>query len=81
MLEFVRMVTVWYSQIDRLPTPALKRLFLGGSKLASLFGLGSAASPEPAEPAAPAQSGVEGLGLPEAPASPRPVRGRPASAG
>lgn len=40
MLEFCRMVTTWYSQIDRLSTPALLRLFLGGAKLAKLFGLG-----------------------------------------
>ncbi|MDB5351104.1 MAG: putative transcriptional regulator [Planctomycetota bacterium] len=40
MLEFVRMVTVWYSQMDRLNTPALQRLFRGGAKLAKLFGLG-----------------------------------------
>jgi DNA-binding transcriptional regulator GbsR (MarR family) len=50
MLEFVRMVTVWYSQIDRLSTPALQRLFRGGAKLAKLFGLGGEAK-EPAEPA------------------------------
>ena len=40
MLEFTRMVTVWYGQIDRLPTGALQRLFRGGAKLATLFGLG-----------------------------------------
>lgn len=37
MLEFCRMVTTWYSQIDRLSTPALLRLFRGGMKLAKLF--------------------------------------------
>ena len=37
MLEFCRMVTAWYSQIDRLSTPALQRLFRGGAKLAKLF--------------------------------------------
>src|SRR5947209_3933369 len=37
MLEFTRMVTAWYSQIDRLPTPALQRLFRGGSKLGELL--------------------------------------------
>ena len=40
MLEFCRMVTTWYSQIDRLSTPSLLRLFRGGAKLAKLFGLG-----------------------------------------
>src|SRR6185312_7858157 len=40
MLEFVRMVTVWYSQIDRLSTPALQHLFRGGARLAKLFSLG-----------------------------------------
>lgn len=43
MLEFTRMVTVWYSQIDRLPTSALQRLFRGGAKLAKLFGPGESA--------------------------------------
>ena len=53
MLEFVRMVTIWYSQIDRLSTPSLQRLFRGGAKLAKLFGLGGGAKPEPeAEPLA-----------------------------
>ena len=50
MLEFVRMVTAWYSQIDRLPTPALQALFKGGTRLARLFGIRSRdpkASPEP----------------------------------
>jgi len=47
MLEFCRMVTLWYSQIDRLSTPALLRLFKGGSRLAKLFGLsGSGAGQE-----------------------------------
>src|SRR5690349_24034496 len=41
MLEFTRMVTAWYSQIDRLPTTSLQRLFRGGARLAKLFGLGS----------------------------------------
>lgn len=48
MLEFVRMVTVWYSQIDRLSTPSLQRLFRGGAKLAKLFGL-MGSDPEPKE--------------------------------
>jgi len=38
MLEFTRMVTTWYSQIDNLSTPALLRLFRGGSLLAKVFG-------------------------------------------
>jgi DNA-binding transcriptional regulator GbsR (MarR family) len=46
MLEFTRMVTAWYSQIDRLSTPALQRLFRGGARLAKLFG---AATPTPSE--------------------------------
>ncbi len=50
MHEFTRMVTTWYSQIDRLSTPALQRLFRGGAKLANIFGLGSSASEE-SEPA------------------------------
>ena len=31
MLEFTRTVSSWYAQIDRLSTPALRRLFLGGA--------------------------------------------------
>ena len=50
MLEFTRMVTAWYSQIDRLSTPALQRLFRGGSKLATLFGLPPSPSSPPTEP-------------------------------
>ncbi len=38
MLEFTRTVSSWYSQIDRLSTSALRRLFLGGARLARLFG-------------------------------------------
>ena len=52
MLEFTRMVTAWYSQIDRLPTPALQRLFRGGARLAKLFSLGSATASETAEASA-----------------------------
>ena len=47
MLEFVRMVTIWYSQIDRLSTPSLQRLFRGGARLAKLFGLGAGDAPTP----------------------------------
>ena len=52
MLEFTSMVTTWYSQIDRLSTPALQRLFRGGAKLANIFGLGGGGStPEETETA------------------------------
>jgi DNA-binding transcriptional regulator GbsR (MarR family) len=37
MLEFVRMVTAWYSQVDHLPTSALQALFQGGALMARLF--------------------------------------------
>jgi DNA-binding transcriptional regulator GbsR (MarR family) len=37
MLEFTRMVTAWYTQIENLSTPALLRLFRGGSIVARLF--------------------------------------------
>ncbi len=43
MLEFCRLVTGWYSQIDRLSTPALLRLFKGGSTLAKLFTMAAGA--------------------------------------
>jgi DNA-binding transcriptional regulator GbsR (MarR family) len=49
MLEFTRMVTAWYSQIDRLSTPALQRLFRGGAKLARIFTAGGTAANETAE--------------------------------
>ncbi|MFO0909613.1 MAG: MarR family transcriptional regulator [Isosphaeraceae bacterium] len=39
MLEFCRMVTGWYSQIDRLSTPALLGLFRAGAKLARMFSI------------------------------------------
>jgi DNA-binding transcriptional regulator GbsR (MarR family) len=52
MLEFTRMVTAWYSQIDRLSTPALQRLFRGGARLAKLFSAASGEACESAEPAA-----------------------------
>lgn len=48
MLEFTRMVTTWYSQIDRLPTGALQRLFRGGARLAQLFGGTSGGTSTPA---------------------------------
>jgi DNA-binding transcriptional regulator GbsR (MarR family) len=38
MLAFTRMVTVFYSHIDRLPPSALQALFKGGATLARLFG-------------------------------------------
>jgi DNA-binding transcriptional regulator GbsR (MarR family) len=38
MLDFTRMVTMWYGHIDNLSTPALLRLFRGGSMLATVFG-------------------------------------------
>ncbi len=38
MLEFCRMLTAWYGQIDRLPATAMQRLFRGGAGLAGLFG-------------------------------------------
>jgi DNA-binding transcriptional regulator GbsR (MarR family) len=54
MLEFTRLVTVWYGQIDRLPTQALHRLLHAGSRLAQLFGSkGDTPPPSPAEPAPP----------------------------
>ncbi|RUL89503.1 GbsR/MarR family transcriptional regulator [Tautonia sociabilis] len=40
MLEFTRLVTTFYSHIDRLPMPALQALFKGGATLSRLFGGG-----------------------------------------
>ena len=45
MLEFTRMVTAWYGHIDNLSTPALMRLFRGGTMLAKLFTRGKSRSP------------------------------------
>ncbi len=38
MLDFTRMVTSWYGHIDNLSTPALLRLFRGGTMIAKVFG-------------------------------------------
>ncbi len=38
MLAFTRMLTTWYTQIDRLSTASLERLFQGGTRLAQFFG-------------------------------------------
>ena len=51
MLEFTRMVTAWYSQIDRLSTPALHRLFRGGAKLAKIFDMAGSSKAAEAETA------------------------------
>ena len=59
MLDFVRMVTAWYSQVDRLPTPALQALFRGGSGLARLFGVHSPGV-RPVPETSEAGSGLEG---------------------
>ena len=51
MLDFCRMLTAWYGQLDRLPTPAMQGLFRGGARLARLFGPAGekAAEAEPSE--------------------------------
>lgn len=38
MLEFVQMITLWYSQVDRLSSNSMKRLLRAGAKIATLFG-------------------------------------------
>ena len=38
LLEFTRTLTLWYSHLDRLPTPSLRRLLLDGARLPTLFG-------------------------------------------
>lgn len=42
MLEFVQMITLWYSQVDRLSSNSMKRLLNAGAKIASLFGTSEA---------------------------------------
>ena len=49
MLDFTRMVTNWYGHIDNLSTPALLRLFRGGSMLAKVFGRGNRPSAQNVE--------------------------------
>ena len=56
MLEFTQMVTAWYSQIDRLSTHSLERLFKAGAKLAKLFAVGDAAAENPAAARPPSQN-------------------------
>jgi DNA-binding transcriptional regulator GbsR (MarR family) len=51
MLEFCRMLTAWYTQIDRLPPSALQALFRGGARLAKLFGPPARPDAELPEPA------------------------------
>ncbi len=38
MLDFTKLLSDWYAHIERLPTPALLRLFKGGTILAKLVG-------------------------------------------
>ena len=51
MMDFCRMLTAWYSQIDRLSTPSLQRLFRGGAKLSKLFMGGAGGGTSQGEPA------------------------------
>ncbi len=37
MLEFTRLLSTWYDQIERLPTSAMLHLFRGGARLAQFF--------------------------------------------
>jgi DNA-binding transcriptional regulator GbsR (MarR family) len=62
MLEFTRLVTAWYSQIDRLPTGALTRLFKAGARLARLFGAGPEVRPPEVAPDAAEAGGVKARG-------------------
>ncbi len=50
MLEFTQIITAWYSQVDRLPTSALQRLFRAGGRLAKLFGSPAAEAAEAGAP-------------------------------
>ena len=55
MFEFCQMLSAWYGEVERLPTPALQALLKNGSKLTRLFGhfagpdrpTDSAPSPDP----------------------------------
>ena len=37
MLDFVRLLTAFYTEVDALPTGVLRRLLRGGSKISRLF--------------------------------------------
>jgi DNA-binding transcriptional regulator GbsR (MarR family) len=58
MLDFCRMLTSWYSQIERLHPSALQALFRGGARLARLFGPRPSTVEEP--PSSEAGHGSEG---------------------
>ena len=63
MLEFIRMVTIWYGHIDNLSTPSLLRLFKGGTMLAKLFTRGKSRTPWPrARPPRRVPPRVDGAG-------------------
>lgn len=38
MLEFVQMITIWYSQVDKLSSKSMTRLLRAGAKISALFG-------------------------------------------
>jgi DNA-binding transcriptional regulator GbsR (MarR family) len=38
MLEFTRMLSTWYGQLEHMSTPSLLRLFRSGSRLAKMLG-------------------------------------------
>lgn len=40
MLEFLKLLMIWYGQVDQLSTQSLERLFSGGAKIVKLFGVG-----------------------------------------
>jgi DNA-binding transcriptional regulator GbsR (MarR family) len=61
MLEFVRMVTLWYGHIDQLTTPALERLFRNGPKLVQLFGFMTGGKRDPQADRAEKIESVEDL--------------------
>lgn len=53
MLEFTRMLSAWYGQMDQLSTATLLKLFRGGARLARLFGVNDDSSPPVSAPARP----------------------------
>jgi DNA-binding transcriptional regulator GbsR (MarR family) len=58
MLEFTRMVTMWYGHIDNLSTPALLGLFRGGAMLAKLFTRGKSRTTSSATDGEKAEAGT-----------------------
>jgi DNA-binding transcriptional regulator GbsR (MarR family) len=50
MLEFTRMLSTWYGQLEHMSTPSLLRLFRSGSRLAKMLGYSGESTKAESEP-------------------------------